>query len=68
MSRIEELKKQNPSYTIEIIDIINNLFEKVKYTELSVNLIKNKRNSYGRNAESLISELVSEYGLDKKNL
>lgn len=68
MSRIEELKKQNPNYTIEIIDIINNLFEKVKYTELSVNLIKNKRNSYKRSAENLISELVSEYGQDKKKL
>ena len=43
MSRIEQLKKQNPNYTIEIIDIINNLVGKVKYTELSLNLIKNKR-------------------------
>jgi|LakMenE01Jun11ns_1017448.scaffolds.fasta_scaffold9781936_1 hypothetical protein len=68
MSRIEQLKKQNPSYTIEIIDIINNLFEKVKYTELSVNLIKTKRQGYSRSSEDMINELVMEYGQDRENL
>lgn len=68
MSRIENLKKQNPSYTIEIIDIINNLFDKVKYTELSVNLIKNKRQGYLRNSEDLINELSIEYGQDRETL
>lgn len=68
MSRIEQLKKQNPNYTIEIIDIINNLFEKVKYTELSVNLIKTKRQGYSRSSEDMINELVMEYGQDRENL
>jgi hypothetical protein len=68
MSRIEQLKKQNPSYTIEIIDIINNLFDKVKYTELSVNLIKTKRQGYSRSSEDIINEMVAEYGQDRENL
>lgn len=68
MSRIEQLKKQNPSYTIEIIDIINNLFDKVKYTELSVNLIKTKRQGYSRSSEDIINEMVAEYGQDREIL
>jgi len=68
MSRIEQLKKQNPSYTIEIIDIINNLFDKVKYTELSVNLIKTKRQGYSRSSEDIINEMVVEYGQDREIL
>jgi hypothetical protein len=68
MSRIEQLKKQNPSYTIEIIDIINNLFDKVKYTELSVNLIKSKRQGYSRSSEDIINEMVAEYGQDREIL
>lgn len=68
MSRIEQLKKQNPNYTIEIIDIINDLVEKVKYTELSVNLIKNKRESYNRSKKDMINELVGEYHQDKEKL
>ena len=68
MSRIEQLKKQNPSYSIEIIDIINNLFDKVKYTELSVNLIKNKRKNFSISSDDLISEMVNEYGQDRESL
>lgn len=68
MSRIEQLKKQNPNYTIEIIDIINNLVGKVKYTELSLNLIKNKRDGYVRSKNDIISELVNEYGQNKEKL
>lgn len=68
MSRIEQLKKQNPSYSIEIIDIINNLFDKVKYTELSVNLIKNKRKNFSTSSDDLISEMVNEYGQDRESL
>lgn len=68
MSRIEQLKKQNPNYTIEIIDIINDLVGKVKYTELSLNLIKNKRESFVRSKNDIISELVSEYGQNTEKL
>ena len=68
MSRIEQLKKQNPNYTIEIIDIINNLVGKVKYTELSLNLIKNKRESFVRSKNDIISELVNEYDQNREKL
>ena len=64
MSRIEQLKNQNPNLTIDVVDIINNLFDKVKYTELSVNLIKNKRKNYSRDTDNLINEMVVEYGQD----
>jgi len=42
MSRIDELKKQNPLFGVNLIDIINNFVSKPKYTEMLVNLIKNK--------------------------
>lgn len=42
MSRIEELKKQNPKLNFNIVDIINKIIPKPKYTELMVNLIKRK--------------------------
>lgn len=43
MSRINELKKQNPFLIIDGIDIITDLVGKSKYTEMMVNLIKNDR-------------------------
>jgi hypothetical protein len=64
MSRIEELKKQNPKYTIDVIDIINSLVPKTKYTELSLNLIKDKRKSYSRSSADLLMEMVNEYDQD----
>ena len=46
MSKINELKKQNPQFNIDNIEIIHNLFgNKSKYTELSINLIKDKLTS-----------------------
>lgn len=68
MSRIENLKKQNPDFTIEIIDILNSLFDKVKYTELSVNLIKNRRKKHPNITEDLINDLVTYFGQDRENL
>lgn len=71
MSRIHELKLNNPSFTIDIIGIINELFSKSKYTELAVNLIKIRKNSF-RDDENfkldLITELSVEYELDEKML
>ena len=32
MSRIEELKKQNPNFNLDVIEIINDSLGKVKYT------------------------------------
>jgi hypothetical protein len=71
MSRIHELKLNNPSFTIDIIGIINELFSKSKYAELSVNLIKTRKNSFQHGEgqkEDLITELSTEFELDEKML
>ena len=68
MSRIHELTLNNPSLVINAIEIINSLFNKSKYTELSVNLIKNyrenKQNNYNR-IDGLKLELIHEFNLDE---
>jgi hypothetical protein len=68
MSRIHELTLNNPSLVINTIEIINSLFNKSKYTELSVNLIKNyrenKQNDYNR-IDGLKLELIHEFNLDE---
>jgi hypothetical protein len=68
MSRLNELKRDNPSLILNVIEIINSLFNKSKYTELSVNLIKNYRdnriNNYDR-ANNLKLELINEFKLDE---
>ena len=68
MSRLNELKRDNPSLILNVIEIINSLFNKSKYTELSVNLIKNYRdnriNNYDR-ANNLKLELIHEFKLDE---
>lgn len=70
MSRIEELKKQNPSFSVNYIDIINNILPKSIYTEMAVNLLKNDNLTRKNNQErkDLISELVNEYKVDEKIL
>ena len=68
MSRIEQLKQQNPEYVIDVIKIINDLFEKTKYTELSLNLIKKSNRVNDEHVVSLTNELVNEYGVDRSYL
>lgn len=58
MSRIEELKKQNPKLNFNIIDIINRIIPKPKYTELMVNLIKRKTED-NHSRKDIISALES---------
>ena len=58
MSRLEELKKQNPRMNINIIDLINSVIPKPKYTELMVNLIKRKTDEH-HNRRDIISALES---------
>ena len=70
MSRINELKKQNPFLTIDGIEIINDFVGKSKYTEMLVNLIKNDRmkehdNNNRRN--DYVYEL-REFGYDEEVL
>lgn len=69
MSKINELKKQNPQFNIDIIEIINNLFgNKSKYTELSINLLKDKLNTEHHYAEDLRTEMIHEFGVDEEFL
>ena len=60
MSKIEELKKQNPNLKIDIIDIISLFTNKSKYIELLVNLQK-KENRYRSERQYLIQELRENY-------
>jgi hypothetical protein len=68
MSKIEELKKQNPNYVIDVVTIINGLFGKTKYTEMVINLVKNEfANEKNRNND-IINELVGEFELNREEL
>jgi hypothetical protein len=69
MSRIEELKKQNPSFNVDGIEIINQLLGKPKYTEMAINLIKykNLQLSEGRSRDT-IEELKNGFGFDVEYL
>ena len=69
MSRIEELKKQNPSFNVDGIEIINQLLGKPKYTEMAINLIKykNLQLSEGRSRD-VIEELKNGFGFDVEYL
>lgn len=69
MSRIEELKKQNPSFNVDGIEIINQLLGKPKYTEMAINLIKYKNSqlSEGRSRDA-IEELKNGFGFDVEYL
>jgi len=69
MSRIEELKKQNPNFNLDGITIINDSLGKVKYTEMAINLIKNKlsENNEAR-CEDLINQMQHEFGFDLESL
>ena len=69
MSRIEELKKQNPNFNLDGIAIINDSLGKVKYTEMAINLIKNKlsENNEAR-CEDLINQMQHEFGFDLESL
>ena len=69
MSKINELKKQNPQFNIDNIEIIHNLFgNKSKYTELSINLIKDKLTSESNFEENIMAELINEYEVSEEFL
>lgn len=68
MSKIEELKKQNPTLVIDVVGIIDQLFNKSKYTEMAVNLIKNKISNQNTHIEDIVNELTREYGFKKEDL
>jgi hypothetical protein len=67
MSRIDELKKQNPFLTIDGINIINDLVGKSKYTEMLVNLIKNDRlNQHDNRRADYEYEIIELYGVKRE--
>ena len=68
MSKIEELKKQNPTLVIDVVAIIDQLFNKSKYTEMAVNLIKNKISNQNNHVDDILNELTREYGFKKEDL
>jgi hypothetical protein len=68
MSKIEELKKQNPALVIDVVGIIHQLFDKPKYTEMAINLIKNKISNQNYQIEDIVNELTREYGFKKEDL
>jgi hypothetical protein len=68
MSKIEELKKQNPTLVIDVVGIIDQLFDKSKYTEMAVNLIKNKISNQNTHIDDIVNELTREYGFNKEDL
>ena len=71
MGKIDELKKQNPNFNINIIDIINDVYGKSKYTEMVINLIKNKYNKRegdGNYYSDIHRELIREYKVNPDKL
>jgi hypothetical protein len=67
MSRIEELKKQNPQFSLNYVDIINELFDKPIYTEMVINLLKNQFNvDKSLRGTAIRRELVNEFKIDVK--
>jgi hypothetical protein len=51
-----------------VVDIIDQLFDKSKYTEMAVNLIKNKTSNQNSHVEEIVNELTREYGFKKEDL
>lgn len=71
MSRIEELKKQNPNFNINVVDVLQGLFKKSKYTELLVNLIKSNvstKKEFSQHKKDIIYELHESYGYSMEEL
>jgi hypothetical protein len=66
MSRINELKKQNPQWSRSIIDYIDLIMEetKPKYVELFVNLLKNYHKNYNDENNMWRAELI-EFGVSE---
>ena len=63
MSKIDEIKKQNPNLTIDIIGVIHDVLKKPKYTEMVTNLIKNKYGDF-KYLGDYTTELVNEFDFD----
>ena len=61
MSKINELKKQNPDLTINLVDVAQVLFKKTKYVELFLNIYKNEIiNSENKETKNEIINLLKQ--------
>ncbi len=66
MSKINELKQQNSYYGKSLIDILSDVFDKSKYVELAVNLIKNNANNTDEyQIDEIMRDLDRNYGIPK---
>jgi hypothetical protein len=66
MSRINELKKQNPQWSKNIIDYIDLILEetKPKYVELFINLLKNHHKNFS-NENNIWKDDLREFGVSE---
>ena len=67
MSRIDELKKQHPTYALSAIDVFKMISpnQTNKYIEMLIKLDKSKKNNYPDNYRNEVVEyIVSHTGLD----
>lgn len=62
MSRIEVLKKQNPSFNVNFIDLVSKFISKPKYVELLVKLTKNKIENRYSPTDEFLSMIESNFG------
>lgn len=65
MSKLNDLKTQNPNLNFNYIDAINLFCPKTKYVELFVNLFKNDK-TYNQPKNELINVLTYDYGFEPK--
>jgi hypothetical protein len=63
MSKINEIKAQNPGMAFNLIDALNNILPKTKYVELVINLLKTDSNINEGRIE-ILQMLKDEYGFD----
>jgi hypothetical protein len=66
MSRIEELKKQNPIFNFNPIETMGRLFKKSKYVELALNCIKNKMKESPKEYDEIRHYTHNEYNISKE--
>lgn len=67
MSRIDVLKKQNPSLNFNFVEMVANIIKKPKYVELFVNLLKKRPEKTYRQKKDYIEVLENSWGVKFTN-
>lgn len=67
MSRIDVLKKQNPSLNFNFVEMVANIIKKPKYVELFVNLLKKRPEKTYRQKKDYIDVLENSWGVKFTN-